>query len=99
MVRTFATVLAGAGFKQNPAKVVEGEILHLERAPMNPVHRNAIEVQNMLGERAGWIPRDLADSMSPDILEGKMKIVGCIAESKNFIHVFFEADDYEEKSV
>jgi hypothetical protein len=42
-------------------------------------------VQNLPGVRAGWIPRDLADSTSPDILEEKMKIVGCIAESKNVV--------------
>jgi hypothetical protein len=30
--------------------------------------------------------------MSPAIHEGKMKIVGCVAESKNFIHVFYEGE-------
>jgi hypothetical protein len=57
------------------------------------VHANAIAVVNMHGERAGWIPRDLADSMSPAILTGKMKIVGCVAESKNVLQIFFEAEN------
>jgi hypothetical protein len=91
MIRSFSTALAGAGFNQNPAKVVGGEILHLERDPSNPVHCNAIAVLNMYGERAGWIPRDLADFMSPAIRQEKIKIVGCVAESKNVIQVFFEA--------
>ena len=74
------------------AKVVEGDILYLERDPLNPVHYNAIAVLNCYDERAGWIPRDYADCMSPAIHEGKMKIVGCVAESKNFIHVFYEGE-------
>ncbi len=53
MINTFSTVLAGPGFKQNLAKVVEGEILSLERDPTNPVHENAISELNLHGERAG----------------------------------------------
>ncbi len=90
MIQTLTTFVAGAGFKQNPGKIVEGELVYLERDPENPVHCNAIAVLNMKRQRAGWIPRDLADSLSPAIRDGKVKVIRCIVESKKVIEISFE---------
>ena len=84
---SLSVLVAGAGFKQNPGKLAEGEAAYIERDPHNPVHCNAIAVLDKFGNRAGWIPRDLADSLSPAILEGKIKIIGCFAESSRIKNV------------
>jgi hypothetical protein len=46
---------------------------HLERIPENPKHSNAIAVMTAQNERAGWIIRDLADSLSPPLRDGNKK--------------------------
>jgi hypothetical protein len=90
MTYSLCTHVAGAGFKQNPGKLVEGECVYLQRNPENPVHSNAIAVLNTQQERTGWIPRELADSLSPAMRDQAIKNIRCVVESKKEIRIFFE---------
>lgn len=90
--KTLSITVAGAGFKQNPGKLVIGEAIYLKRNPNNPVDCNAIEVHIVSGERAGYIPKEIAYSMSPAIRDGKLKIIKCIVESKKIIQVLYEEE-------
>lgn len=68
--------------------------MRLVRTPNNPVHHNAIEVLDGKGRRVGYIPRDLADVMSPALDSGYIRITKCIAciTSKGIkaIEVYYE---------
>jgi hypothetical protein len=88
-VASLRVVVAGAGFKQNPGKLVEGDPVQIERDPDNKVHCNALAVLDKNGDRAGWIPRDIADSLSPKICDGTISVFRTFAESKKSIHIFF----------
>ena len=66
----------------------------MKRAPENPVHSNAIEVIDVRGLRAGYVPRTLADIMSPDLLNGKIKIVECVVTAKDVVKVQYEKYEY-----
>ncbi len=84
---TFCTDVAGASFKQNPGILNTGENVELLRVPTNNVHSNAIAVIDKNGNRAGWIPRALADYIAPDLDSKRLKIISCVVQDKKKITV------------
>ena len=67
--------VAGAGRHHGDALrselAVPGRPLALRRDPGNPHDRNAIAVHTAGGEQVGWVPRELAVELAPDLDAGR----------------------------
>jgi HIRAN domain len=51
--------------------VAPGRMLELRRDPDNPHDPNAIAVHEPGGEQVGWVPRELAEQLAPDLDAGR----------------------------
>jgi hypothetical protein len=89
-MKLLSVEVKGVGFNQNKGKFVEGDQLSLERVPQNRVHCNAIAVMDPSGKRAGWVPRDMADILSPAMLSGEFRVLRCVAQTKSSVDIYFE---------
>jgi HIRAN domain len=67
--------VAGAGRHHAEAlasdAVAPGRPLELRRDPGNPHDPNAIAVHAVRGEQVGWVPRELAAELAPELDAGK----------------------------
>jgi hypothetical protein len=67
--------VAGAGQHHPEALVTDdaepGRRLELRRDPANPHDANAIAVHGHGGEQLGWVPREVAAELAPEIDEGR----------------------------
>ena len=67
--------VAGAGRHHGQALASEdaapGRSLVLRRDPGNPHDPNAIAVDTAAGEQVGWVPRELAADLAPEIDSGR----------------------------
>jgi hypothetical protein len=70
-------VVAVAGAGQHHAEALApddaepGRPLELRRDPENPHDANAIAVHGAGGEQVGWVPREVAAELAPEIDEGR----------------------------
>jgi hypothetical protein len=44
------------------------------------------------GKRAGWVPRDMADILSPAMLSGAFRVLRSVAQSKSSVDIYFEGN-------
>jgi hypothetical protein len=51
--------------------VEPGRALHLRRDPSNPHDSNAIAVHAVGGEQVGWVPREVAAELAPELDAGR----------------------------
>jgi hypothetical protein len=91
-MKLLSVEVKGVGFNQNKGKLLKGDLVSLERVPQNRVHCNAIAVMDPSGKRAGWVPRDMADILSPAMLSGEFRVLRSVAQSKSNIDIYFEGD-------
>jgi hypothetical protein len=67
--------VAGAGLHHREAlqweKVVPGAPLDLRRDPENEHDPNAIAVDARGGDQLGWVPREIAEDLAPELDAGK----------------------------
>jgi hypothetical protein len=42
--------------------------------------------------RLTWVPRDMADILSPAMLSGESRVLRSVAQSKSSVDIYFEGD-------
>ena len=89
-MKLLTIAVAGAGFHQHPGKLVQGEEVMLRRQPHNRNHANAVAVLDSNGKQAGWVPREMADILSPALLEGSITVLRCEAHTSRSIDIYFQ---------
>lgn len=69
------TAVAGAGRHHAEALASDdaapGRPLELRRDPGNPHDQNAIALHTANGEQVGWVPRELAEELAPELDAGR----------------------------
>ncbi|CAG8521499.1 4910_t:CDS:10 [Dentiscutata erythropus] len=74
--------------------VNKGEAVSIMREPTNPHDKNALRVDNVMGEQVGHVPRDVAAILSSSIDNGDLKIEATIIGNRGTysiplqLHVF-----------
>jgi len=67
--------VAGAGRHHNEALqsggAAPGRALRLRRDPDNPHDENAVAVDELGGAQVGWVPREIAEQLAPDLDAGR----------------------------
>ena len=44
------------------------------------------------GKRTGWVPRDMADTLSPAMLSGEFRVLRSVPQSKSSVDIYFEGN-------
>ncbi|PKC65170.1 hypothetical protein RhiirA1_420754 [Rhizophagus irregularis] len=70
------------GVRYYDGVVNKNESVSITREPFNIYDRNALRVDNILGDQVGHIPKDLAKILAPLIDNGDIRIEGTIAGKK-----------------
>ena len=81
---TMSTLVVGG--QHYSARLSPGEPVRLTREPDNPHDPNAIRVENMAGEKAGHLPREVAAWLAPLLDAGKVRVEGAVgADSEDLL--------------